>query len=344
MRPALILCVLPVVLHAQTLVSTMPLDRTGLLEEFTAINCGNCPQGHSVAAGLIGAHGDDLVVVNVHGGVLANPSSGQPDFRTTFGTSIWDQFDVNAQPLGMLNRRPHNGNTVISPTQWGTATTNVLGLPSPVNVGLAAQFDADTRDLTVQVEAYWTANGTGGNDHVHVLLTESNIIGYQQDYVNGAQSAYSHQHVLRSFISPLWGDEVLNNTMGHLEQLGYTFNVPMDWNISNGHVVAYVGEYQGEVYQAAELDAADFSTGLDDAIAEMPVIRVYPNPANDAVVIEGPGATRTTLLIFDTQGRTIPVPSVFADGCFVVDVSDLIDGLYTVKVPNAVPVRLVVAH
>jgi hypothetical protein len=344
MRTTLLSLLLPVTVSAQTLVSTLPEDRRALLEEFTAINCGNCPQGHAIAAGLSGTLGEDLIVVNVHGGGLADPGSGQPDFRTTFGASIWSHFGVAAQPLGMVNRRSHNGNMVIPRSQWSAATTNVLALPSPVNIGLAAQFNVVTRELTVQAEAYYTSDGSGANDRLNVLLTEDDIIGYQQDYQNGAHPAYSHQHVLRSYLSPLWGDELIDQDAGTLHQMSYSFTVPMDWDIANCNVVAYVGEYQGEVYQAKELGAADFSTGLNDPEVSLPVPAVYPNPANDAVAIEAVAFMRNAPLVRDAMGRTVVVPIALADGRFILDVSRIKDGIYTVQLVNAAPARLVVAH
>jgi Outer membrane protein Omp28 len=344
MRIALLPIWLPTALAAQTLVSTTPQGRTGILEEFTAINCGICPQAHAIAADLIAMHPMDLVVVNVHGGGLADPGSGQPDFRTSFGTAIWSQFGVNAQPLGLVNRRPHNGNTVLSRTVWGAATTNVLALPSPVNVGLDAQFDDVTRELTVQVETYYTDDGSGANDQLHVLLTEDDVTGYQQDYMNGAHPAYSHQHVLRSYLSPLWGDELVDQDAGTLHQDTYTFVVPLEWDIANCNVVAFVGEYQGEVYQAIELDASDFSTGVNDAAAPLPVPTVFPNPASDVVVIGTVRTTPTTPVILDAAGRIIQVPSIFADGRFILDVSSIREGLYIAEFADAAPVRFVVAR
>ena len=331
MRTALLLCILPAGLSAQTLVSTVPQERTALLEEFTAINCGICPQGHAIAAGLVLDHPDDLVIVNVHGGGLADPGSGQPDFRTTDGNAIWTQFGVNAQPLGMVNRKPYNGQTVLSRTVWAAATNSVLALPAPVNLGIAAQFDPGSRDLTVQLEAYWTANGTGGNDRVHVLLTESNLIGYQQDYQNGAHPAYSHQHVLRAYISPLWGDEVVDNSMGHLEQLSYTFNVPMDQDIANCHVVAYVGEYQGEIYNAVEVGANSTATGLKDEGNASPML-VYPQPATDRLYIAFDSSEPIAYAITDLHGRMVMAASVTqAGGAVGIDVSTLPDGIYFLR-------------
>lgn len=325
MRIALLAFVFPTTLTAQTLVSTSPQNRTALLEEFTAINCPICPQGHTVAAGLLASHPDDLVLVNLHGGSLAVPGSGQIDFRNQWSTDLWAHYSVNAQPLGLVNRIAYNGQLVMSRTVWGNAVNAQTAQPSPVNIGVGAAFDNGTRDLTVDVELFYTANGTGGNDHVHVLLTESNIIGYQAS--GGAN--YSHQHALRSYITPLWGDEVMNNTMGHLEQRTYTFNVPLGWNIANCAVVAFVGEYQGEVFQATELAAADFSTGVN-AMADTEVIRsLYPNPANDQMTVTV--ANATVLEVLDATGRRVlDLGRVGATGSFILAIGVLSPGMYSI--------------
>ncbi|HRF79726.1 MAG TPA: hypothetical protein PL070_06535, partial [Flavobacteriales bacterium] len=90
--------------RAQTLVGTEPQQRTALLEEFTAVRCGNCPAAHVVANSLDMVHGDDLVVVGVHGGSLAVPVGAQPDFRTVDGAALWSQFGVAFQPQGLVGR------------------------------------------------------------------------------------------------------------------------------------------------------------------------------------------------------------------------------------------------
>ena len=331
MRIALLTVVLPTSLAAQTLVSTSPQNRTALLEEFTAINCSICPQGHSIAAGLLVDHPDDLVVVNLHGGSLAVPNGNQVDLRTTWGTSIWSFYNVNAQPLGLVNRLPYSGQTVLSRTVWGSAVNTVLAQPSPVNIGTGASFDNATRDLNVDVELYYTGNGAGGNDRLHVLLIESQIIGYQAGDALGTQSMYVHEHALRAYITPLWGDEVMNNSMGHLEQRTYTLNVPLGWDISNCAVVAFVGEYQGEVLQAIELGAADFSTGVNDASDEEPVLALYPNPANDLLTLTTTASNGFPLEVLDATGRRVLDLGVhLGSSSFTVDIAALSPGMYSV--------------
>jgi hypothetical protein len=343
MRIALLACLLSPALAAQTLVSTQPSNRRGVLEKFTAINCGVCPQGNTVATSLLASNADDLIVIGIHGGGLATPSGNQPDFRTAAGSALWSQFGINSQPIGLMNRTPHNGQLAISRTQWGSALNTNLATASPVNIGAATQFNEATRELTVTAEVYYTADGTAGNDRVHVLLTQSNIIGYQQNYQGGAQSNYSHQHVLRAYLSPLWGDELTTNTQGTLEQRTYTFTVPASWNIDNCHVVAFVGEFQGAIHNAVEIGANNFTTDVEELNASAPVL-LFPQPASDVLNVQQMIDNAVAVYeVHDLSGRAVMRIPNTAAGTLVVDVRSLANGTYILTAPG-VAQRFMVAR
>jgi len=204
MRPTILLSVLlPLLTNAQGMVSQEPSNRTVLLEEYTAINCGNCPAGHALAETQLQLHPGNLVAVELHGGGLAIPNPGQQDFRNQWATALWSFYGVYAQPRGAIDRIPVSGNVVVSTSAWVNAINNALALPSPVNIGLATSFDPGPRTLTVDVELFYTGDGPGGNDRISVLLKENQLVGYLQDYINGAQAAYDHNNVLRGCITDL---------------------------------------------------------------------------------------------------------------------------------------------
>jgi thiol-disulfide isomerase/thioredoxin len=75
-------------LVAQTIVGTNPENKNVVLEEFTGINCVACPSGHQTAQQIHTANPDDVVVIAIHTGGYANPSPGQPDYRTEWGGAI----------------------------------------------------------------------------------------------------------------------------------------------------------------------------------------------------------------------------------------------------------------
>ncbi|MBK9193760.1 MAG: Omp28-related outer membrane protein [Flavobacteriales bacterium] len=251
-----LLAMSPAVAMAQSLVSTSPQLRTVLLEDFTGIHCGYCPEAHVIGDNLEDMHKDQFVFVGVHAGGFAVPNQGEPDFRTPEGTAIDAHFAPSGYPNGVIDRHTFAAGTSLGRGAWDAATTEALGFTSPVNVGVESSFDSNTRDLTVNVVLYYTANSPGGSDYIGVFLKESNIIGWQTDYgPNGNNANYNHTDVLRHYLTDVWGDEVTTTTQGTTVTRTYTWNVPIDFNIANCEVVAHAGEYQTEVYQAREVPA-----------------------------------------------------------------------------------------
>jgi Outer membrane protein Omp28/Secretion system C-terminal sorting domain len=324
---------------AQTLVSTGPQTRTALLEEFTAIRCGNCPSAHVVANALSLAHPDDLVVVGVHGGGLAVPIGAQPDFRTPDGTALWSQFSVAFQPQGLVNRGP-----LLATANWTNAVQNVLATPSPVNLGVATTFDAATRILTIDLESYYTTTSAPGTDAISVLLTQDRIVGYQQDYMNGAQAAYEHRHVLRDYLTPIAGDPVLDAEEGSLVQRTWTFAVPESWDAEDLSVVAFIGEQGGVVYQARSVGVNSGATAVRDE--ETAVFgTAYPVPATEVVTIPMNTSSAAQLTVRDMTGRIVRNVNVPASSeKIVVDVRSFAPGHYFYQADGGRAQRFVVGR
>lgn len=328
--------------HAQDLVSTQPEPRTALLEKFTAIHCGNCPAASAVSNQLASQYGEDLVRINIHGGSLATPSGSQPDFRTTDGEALWDQFNVQFQPQGMIDRQGLQG-----ASGWNSSITGVLGEFSPVNIGARSTFDAGSNTITVDVELYYTDDGPVGDDRIHVALTQDHIIGWQTDYVNGNQPSYDHRNVLRELITPLAGDPVTATNVGDLVQRSYSFSLDPSWTLDDLIIVAFVSEAGGIVHQARSVSANGGATvGMEESDRYLGVGDAFPVPANEQVTIGlAPEFSGSVLYIRDLRGRAVVQVPVAANVA-VVDVSthDLAAGVYTYGTPGGAVKRIVVAH
>ena len=86
----------PSLAFGQSLVSTTAELRTGLLEDFTGIHCGYCPDGHAVMASIAAVNPGRVSLVGVHAGGCAVPANGtEPDFRTPQGDSLNAFYNVN---------------------------------------------------------------------------------------------------------------------------------------------------------------------------------------------------------------------------------------------------------
>lgn len=255
-----LLGLVPVIASAQSLVHTTPENRTALLEEFTGIHCGYCPEGHAISAALEATLKDRYVAVNVHAGGYAVPGAGEPDFRTDDGTAIDAQMAVTGYPAGTVNRTELDGALSYGRGSWEGVVYDILTMPSPVNVGVESSFNETTRELTVHAVAYYTEPSNAGNDYLSVVLKEDHIIGYQADYTNGTHQNYDHIAVLRDVITDTWGEDIGSPGTGELVERTYTYTVPEEWVIGNCKVVAAVGEYQTDIYQAREVAAVGGTT------------------------------------------------------------------------------------
>lgn len=255
---------LPTLAFGQSLVGTTPENRTALLEDYTGIHCSNCPDGHAIMASIAAADPGRVSLVGIHAGSFATPGAGEPDFRTPEGNALNSFYGVSAYPNGVINRHAFTGGAVRGRGNWAGDVAEMLALPSPVNVGVESSYDAGSQELTVHVQLYYTSTSPGGDDHISVLVTESNIIGPQL----GGSANYNHKHVLRDYLTNIWGEAVSTTTAGTTVDRTYTMTVPAAWNIANCEITAFVGEYQSDVYQARSVAADGGRTLVAGSLSE----------------------------------------------------------------------------
>jgi Outer membrane protein Omp28/Secretion system C-terminal sorting domain len=350
LRPLTLSLVVLHVLSAHAQVSQEAQNRKILLEEYTALNCGNCPAGHVVAEAILAAHPAEAVLVNLHAGPLAVPSGSQPDFRNPWSTQLLGDFGIGATPRGLVNRRAYNGSTVLSTANWTGAANTILALPSVVNMAASTAFDNDARLLTVNVALYYTADSPGDDDRIFVLLTEDHLPGWQSNYGAGGHFPnYDHRYVMRAYLTALTGDPVSTTSMGTSVARTYTYTVPQEFEIANCSVVAFVGESAlagyGEVHQVATAPALSIGAGVDEGV-EQSFGRAYPVPAQDQVIIpirSAPGASE--LRISDATGRVLKRMALpQGTTSIALDVQDLPAGIYFYGEAGRSLQRLVIAR
>lgn len=253
----------PILLSGQyNYVSTQAQNRTVVMEEFTGVNCGFCPQGHVIAQ-EIADNNPGTVLINIHAGSFANPRAGQPDFRTNHGTAVNNGFGVTGYPSGMVNRYNGGAGLVAGRGSWSGYSDQIKSLPSPVNVGMVSRFDSDSRELTVDVELFYTSDAPEANNFVSVVLLENGVIGYQANYdlPAGGVNNYEHNHILRDKLhSYTYGDTIYTTTAGTYEKRTYTYTVPQSFKIENCDVAAFVSATRENIYQGVYVKADGGST------------------------------------------------------------------------------------
>lgn len=228
---------------AQTFVSTSPENQKVVLEEFTGIYCGYCPDGHVIGQGIHDANPNEVFLINIHTGGYSNPSGpADPDFNSPYGAWIAGNTGLAGYPAGTVNRSTFQGitpqgsagTTALSRGDWAAAATIVMGMPSPVNVAAQASFDMGTGILSVNTETYYTSNVTNTNN-LHVAVVGNNIPGPQsgaQSYNPGAiisgpwSPTYNHQHMLLHLMDGQNGLEFNTTTAGTFIPNTHTWTVP----------------------------------------------------------------------------------------------------------------------
>ena len=177
---------------AQTFVSTTPENKNVVLEEFTGIYCGFCPDGHVIGQGLHDANPNDVFLINIHTGGYSNPNGpNEPDFNCLYGAAIGAASGLAGYPAGTVNRatfagispQGSPGTTALSRGDWAAASAIIMSDPSYVNVGAQASYDMSTGILTVNTETYYTATTTNVNV-LHVAVVENNDPGPKSSHVS----------------------------------------------------------------------------------------------------------------------------------------------------------------
>ena len=132
---SLLLLLLPLLSFGQITLDTIPQNKNVILEEFTGIYCGFCPDGHVIGQGLHDANPNDVFLINIHTGGYSNPNGpSDPDFNCLYGAAIGSASGLAGYPAGTVNRATFNGiapqgspgTTALSRGDWAAASAKAI--------------------------------------------------------------------------------------------------------------------------------------------------------------------------------------------------------------------------
>ena len=246
---------------AQTIVGTAATNKNVVLEELTGKTCGYCPDGHRIANLIYNNNPGRVILLNIHTGGYA---SGTPNYRTGWGDNVGSLFNVTGYPTGAVNRTDFGGGVMHSRGAWTANASTTLGQSSPVNVGANAAIDLDTRLMTVDVEAYYTANGSGAFNNLHVIVTQDNIPGPQSGASFNPTAIlpngdYNHNHMVRYAMTPNAGSAIDTVTAMHLYSNQYTHTFPAAIN----GIAVNLADLQTVVYISGSNITSAIETGAE---------------------------------------------------------------------------------
>lgn len=222
-------------------------ELTLLLEEFTAWNCPNCPQGTVVLNTIKDTYGENVVITAIHQGSLAKPKGEMTlDLRTAYGEELGKE--IKSWPTLWINRD-------VFPSgrgDWETALADYFATATHyLNISLGSKIDANGNVVvSTEIEAL---EDISSNLVITLYMTENDIEGKQNDNSNIID--YSFQHVLRA--NPLVNYPLTVSALkqGDKIQKSYLLKPAAGVNKSNCHVVVMVADAtSGKVLQANEIE------------------------------------------------------------------------------------------
>ncbi len=268
MRKSLLLTIVALVAsmaafaQGEQFVPTTVSNKNVVLEEYTGINCGYCPDGHKIANQIAAAHPGRVIVVNIHaGGYAANT------YTTTSGNTLRSTFNVSSFPSGTVNRHSFSSGLVLDRSYWSSCTNTILNQASPVNIAARGTLDWTTRELNITVQLYYTSDEANATNKLNVAILQDNVLGSQSGAsLNPAQqvgSQYRHMHMFRGFITEgAWGEAVSPTTAGSFIEKTYTYTIPASLGSPNAiaakledlHFVAFVAQGNQEILTGCEVE------------------------------------------------------------------------------------------
>jgi len=341
--------------NAQLPVSQALLKKNALIEEFTGIHCGFCPDGHKISDQITAANAGKAFSVNIHPiSNYSTPGAGELDFRNTDGNAIGAMPEMGGgYPKGDVNRSPCTqpmvaGGLAMGRGSWSAAVNAILAQNSYVNIAGNATLNTTTRVLTVDIEAYYTGNGPASNK-LTIMLLQDNIMGTQSSgstypaMWNGSQ--YRHMHALRDVITAGSTGQPMGATIAttlYTTTVSYTvptayLNIPVVF--TNLTLLAFVSDANGKnTNNVCKIPITSTATSVNELANSVNNVYVFPNPAvsNTTVTFNTSEAANVSVSLSNVVGQTVLTENLgqlnAGNHNYSLDAANLQNGLYLVSI------------
>ncbi len=221
--------------------------RTLLIMEFTGNDCLNCPLGAATVEQIKEDEEPGRVIsVGLHpyGSHFTEPMPSlhtptkKQDLRSDAATALFDYYQPSGFPAALFDglKSSMSGST----GDWIQRASEALTLTSYLTLSADCDYDADTRQLTVDYEVEFL-DDVNRKLNVTVWLVENHIMGTQTMPDGKKNFNYEHNHVLRTSLNGNWGEE-LGVSFAAESKLQGTASTTLneDWVADNCDVVVYV--------------------------------------------------------------------------------------------------------
>lgn len=212
-----------------------------LIEDYTGAWCGYCPR---VAYGidLVEQQTDKTVVVAIHRG-NTTPGANSYDPFNFQASQLENLINLTGYPTAMLNRttpwnypEPNNISQVVNLTKNGS------------EMGLAINSALNGNELSIDIKVKFGEDYSNSDLKLVVYILEDGLILDQVNYTSyyggsSILSDFEHNHVLRSSLTNLLGDDIpsTNTNLDEVYSKNYSLTVPDNiTDSSKMSIVAFV--------------------------------------------------------------------------------------------------------
>jgi hypothetical protein len=320
-----------------------------LMEDFTGLKCGWCPEGTMILEALKTQHPANVVEVAMHGGGFEPTNS---KLRTPEHAQLFSALQASAFPAGAIDRKLYDQRSdknyypgiSMGRGDWADAFAAQMPQTAIVSVSFTniAQTSAGVYegDLNFNFSALPTA-GVPLVAQVYVLEDGIAATGAlkQDNYSASVQNGKSpldpwfHNRTYLHFCGTNvfgWKFEDIEPTHATTPAINttytkhFTFTKDVTWEASNLLLVAYVG-YNGtaandekQIMNAEEAGlGGTFVTSVANVKGNLSINNVYPNPATTSSIIKVEYNTTenaiVTLKVLNAIGQVVATPYVSKD-------------------------------
>ncbi|HML86109.1 MAG TPA: Omp28-related outer membrane protein [Bacteroidales bacterium] len=243
-----------------------------LLEDFTGHKCTNCPAAAILAKSLTTQYPGRIITIGVHAGYFAKADQ-IGDFKANYTNATSEElytfYGVEANPAGLINRMPTDGQVVFKKDQWETLVNAELAKEAEASIALTAEYNESTRLLNVKANVKALKDLSGLYNIVFALIEDSLISPQKNiDAFAGATpiiEKYVHMHVLRCHLNGTFGAELNSSdgiTTGTVISKTASITIGAEWKAKNIKLVAYVinrgsDKLDTRVIQAEEIEIVE---------------------------------------------------------------------------------------
>lgn len=251
-----------------------PQDKKYLVEELSGVKCTNCPAGMAKLTEMNtnGPLAGKLVIASIHAGALTDMIDGysKQDFVVPASSQLLELIlgGDPGKPCASFDRYSMGQqNYLLLPNynQWPANAANASDSASstPVNITVSTESGIDENEFIITVKAHYT-NAMSDQQMMTVYIVENDIID-AMEYTSTVDTTYKFKHVLRSYVTPPTGRQILKDieiTPGRVYEYKAVYKIDRSnpteavWNADNMNVIAFVSSGSPStkrVYQVQEV-------------------------------------------------------------------------------------------